>query len=79
MGYGEPGVSADRASVLTPLVEGLKDHVFGVGAEASVFLPKSKVLLGFRAVPEFGAVNRTQGWTLMMTLGYQAKSLMKAP
>jgi hypothetical protein len=31
------------------------------------------------AIPEFGAVNRTQGWTLMSTLGYQAKLLVKAP
>ena len=53
--------------------------MFGVGAEASVFLPKPKLLLGFRAVPEFGAINRTQGLTLMVTLGYQAKLFAKAP
>jgi hypothetical protein len=34
-------------------------------------------LLGVRAIPEFGAVNRTQGLTLMVTLGYQAKLLVK--
>jgi hypothetical protein len=77
--YAQFKVTSDSASVLTPLLEGRKDHVFGVGAEASVFLPKPKLLLGFRAIPEFGAVNRTQGWTLMATLGYQAKLLVKAP
>jgi hypothetical protein len=77
--YGQFKVTGDEASVLTPLVEGKRDHVFGVGAEASVFLPKPKLLIGFRAVPEFGAVNRTQGLTLMVTLGYQAKLFGKAP
>ena len=77
--YTQFKVTSDFASVLTPLIEGKKDHVFGIGGEASVFLPKPKLLLGFRAVPEFGAVNRTQGLTLMVTLGYQAKLLVKAP
>jgi hypothetical protein len=36
-------------------------------------------LLGVRAIPEFGAVNRNQGLTLMVTLGYEAKLLVKAP
>jgi len=30
-------------------------------------------------VPEFGAVNRTQSVTWVLTIGYQAKSLVKAP
>jgi len=77
--YAQFKVTGDTAGILTPLIEGKKDHVFGIGAEASVFLPKPKLLLGFRAVPEFGAVNRTQGWTLVATIGYQAKSLAKVP
>jgi hypothetical protein len=77
--YAQFKVTGDTASVLTPSLAERKDHVFGVGVEANVFLPKPKLLLGIRAVPEFGAVNRTQGLTLMVTLGYQAKLLMKAP
>jgi hypothetical protein len=77
--YSQYKVTGDIASVLTPLLAGRKDHVFGVGVEANVFLSKPKLLLGIRAVPEFGAVNRTQGLTLMVTLGYQAKLLVKAP
>lgn len=77
--YAQFKVTGDRASVLTPLLQDRKDHVFGIGAEASVFLPKPKLLLGFRAIPEFGAVNRTQGWTLMATIGYQAKLFVKTP
>jgi hypothetical protein len=30
-------------------------------------------------VPEFGARTRTQGWTFVLTVAYQAKSLVKAP
>jgi hypothetical protein len=40
---------------------------------------RRRLLLGLRIVPEFGAINRTQGCTYVLTLGYQAKSLMKPP
>jgi len=46
---------------------------------ANIFLPKPRLLLGARVVPEFGARNRTQGLTVMITLGYQAKLLVRAP
>jgi hypothetical protein len=61
------------------LLGGIKDHVFGVGLEGDVFLPKARLLLGLRVVPEFGARNRTQGVTILATIGYQAKSLAKQP
>ncbi len=61
------------------LFEGSKDHVFGVGLEGNVFLPKQKFLLGLRVVPEFGAEDRTQGWSFMLTLAYQAKSFVRMP
>lgn len=77
--YGQFKVTADSASIGNTLLQNRKDHVGGIGGEVSVFLPKSKLLLGLRVVPEFGAINRTQGVTYMLTLGYQAKSLMKAP
>ena len=76
--YTQTKVTSDFAGIATPLVEGRKDHVFGVGAEGSVFLPKPRLLLDLRVVPEFGAVNRTQGVTVVVTLGYQAKFLAKA-
>ena len=50
-----------------------------IGGEASIFLPKPKVLIDVRVIPEFGAANRTEGFTFMVTLGYQARSLIKAP
>jgi hypothetical protein len=77
--YAQVKASDDSGPLGTPLLAGRGDHVFGIGAEASVFLPKPKVLVGFRFVPEFGAINRTEGYTFMVTLGWQAKSLVKLP
>jgi len=79
--YGQFKVTSDRGSgpLGSALVAGVKDRVFGVGVEANIFLPKARLLLGARVVPEFGARNRTQGLTVMITLGYQAKLLVRAP
>jgi hypothetical protein len=77
--YGQFKVSSDSGPLGTFLFENRKDHVFGIGGEANVFLPKPKLLVGLRIIPEFGAVNRTEGFTFMVTLGYQAKSLLKTP
>jgi hypothetical protein len=77
--YAQFKVTSDSGPLGTPLLEGKKDHVYGVGLEGSVFLPKPKLLLGLRFVPELGAINRTEGYTFMLTLAYQAKSLMKMP
>ena len=54
----------------------VKDHVFGVGLEGSLFLPKPKLFVSLRVVPEFGAIDRTQGWTFLVSLAYEAKSLV---
>jgi hypothetical protein len=77
--YGQFKVSSDSGPLGTFGFETRKDRVFGIGGEANVFLPKSKLLIGLRVIPEFGAVNRTEGFTFMLTLGYQAKSLAKSP
>jgi hypothetical protein len=53
--------------------------VYGIGGEASIFLPKPKLLIDARVVPEFGARNRTQGLTFLISLGWQVKSLAKTP
>jgi hypothetical protein len=79
--YAQFKVSADQAggSVADPLLAGRKDRVFGVGVEGSLFLPKAKLLLGLRFIPEFGARNRAQGYTFLLSIGYEAKSLVKMP
>jgi hypothetical protein len=79
--YAQFKVTADQGSgpVADVLLAGRKDRVYGVGVEGSLFLPKSKLLLGLRFVPEFGARNRPQGYTFLLTIGYEAKSLAKVP
>ena len=79
--YGQFKTTADTGSgpLVNELLAGRKDRVFGVGVEGNVFLPKAKLLLGLRVVPEFGARNRTQGVTFMLSLAYQAKLLVKMP
>ena len=67
-------VTSDQAGVLTPLVENRKDRVFAAGVEGSFIFPKTGWIVGLRAEPEFGARNRTQGWTFMLTTAYQLKS-----
>jgi hypothetical protein len=63
----------------TRLFDDRKDRGVGIGGEASRCLPKPKVLIDVRVIPEFGAVNRTEGLTFMVTLAYQARSLVKVP
>jgi len=77
--YAQFKVSSDTGSgpLADELLAGKKDHVFGVGAEGSLFLPKPELLLDLRVVPEFEAHNRTQGWTFVFTVAYQAKSFAK--
>jgi hypothetical protein len=79
--YAQLKVSADGGigPVADRLVAGRKDRVFGLGVEGSIFLPKPRLVLGLRFVPEFGARNRPQGYTFMLTVAYEAKSLVKMP
>ena len=57
--YTQVKASADSSGLGLGFLQDRKDHVFGIGVEGSVFLPKQKLLLGLRYVPEFGAINRT--------------------
>jgi hypothetical protein len=79
--YGQFKVTADQGTgpIADQLLAGRKDRVFGAGVEGSIFLPKPRLLVDLRVVPEFGARNRTQGLTFLLTLAWQAKSLAKAP
>ena len=77
--YGQFKVSGDTGAgpAATAVLEQAKDRVFGVGGEASALFPKSKLFLDLRVVPEFGARDRTQGITFLVSIAYQVKSLMK--
>ena len=77
--YGQFKVTGDTGSgqATTTLLAGNKDRVFGIGGEVNVFLPKAKLLPGVRVLPELGARNRTQGLAVLVTAGYQVKSLIE--
>jgi len=77
--YAQLKVTRDTGPSGTPLISGSKDRVFGVGVEGNIFLPKPKLFLGLRVVPEFEARNRTQGVTILLTAGWSFKSFVKAP
>jgi hypothetical protein len=75
--YGQFKVTSDEGGQLTPLLEGRKDRVYGLGPEVTMIIPQSRLVFGLRVEPEFGARNRTQGWTIMFTGAYELKSLSK--
>ena len=77
--YGQLKVTADKVGTASGLLADDKDRVFGVGLEANVIVPKSSMVYGLRIEPEFGARNRTQGWTFLLTVAYELKSLVKTP
>ena len=75
--YAQFKVTSDKASVASNLLEGDKDRAYAVGLEANVIVPKTSMVYGLRVEPEFGARNRTQGWTFLFTIAYELKSLVK--
>jgi hypothetical protein len=78
--YAQFKVTDDTGpGAVTPLLAGKRDRVYGVGLEGNVILPANGLVLGLRVEPEFGARNRTQGWTFLLSVAYELKSLMKAP
>ncbi|WP_276484085.1 SphA family protein [Paraflavitalea pollutisoli] len=52
-----------------------KDHVYGLGAEANIFIPKIRSSILVRWIGEMGASNRTQGNSFFITLAPYTKFL----
>ena len=78
--YGQFKVTSDQGPLGSDLLfEGKKDHVFGTGLAGSLFFRKARMFVGLRVLPEFGAIDRPQGWTFMLSLAYEAKSLVSMP
>ena len=75
--YAQFKVTGDSGSDIPPPLQGLKDRVFGLGPEFNVFFPKPQLTLVFRYEPEFGARNRSQGQTVVISIVWVAKSLVK--
>jgi hypothetical protein len=76
-GYAQFKMTADSGSDIPVPLRGFKDRVFALGPEINTFLPKPRLTLLFRYEPEFGARNRTQGQTILFSIVWVAKSLVK--
>jgi hypothetical protein len=77
VGYAQFKVTGDSGSDIPPLLEGLKDRVFALGPEFNVYIPKPRLTLLARYEPEFGARTRTQGQTIVFSVVWVTKSLLK--
>jgi hypothetical protein len=76
-GYAQFKVTGDSGSDIPPPLQGLKDRVFALGPEFNIYIPKPRLTLLARYEPEFGARNRTQGQTIVFSVVWVAKSLLK--
>jgi len=76
-GYAQWKVTGDSGSDIPPALQGLKDHVFALGPEFNIFLPAPRLTFVVRYEPEFGAHDRTQGHTVVFSVIWVAKSLVK--
>jgi hypothetical protein len=77
--YAQFKVTGDSGSDIPPPLRGFEDRVFGLGPEFNVFIPKPRLTLLARYEPEFGARDRTQGQTIIFSIVWMAKSLVKIP
>jgi hypothetical protein len=78
-GYAQFKITGDSGSDIPPSLRGFKDRVFALGPEFNIFIPKPRLTFLVRYEPEFGARNRTQGQTVVFSIVWVAKSLMKQP
>jgi hypothetical protein len=76
-GYAQFKITSDNGPGVPVLLRGLKDRVFGLGPEFNIFMPGPRLTFLIRYEPEFGARNRTQGHTVVISLVWVAKSLVR--
>jgi hypothetical protein len=76
-GYAQFKVTGDSGSDIPPLLQGLKDRVFALGPEFNIYVPKPRLTFLVRYEPEFAARNRTQGQTIVFSIAWVAKSLVR--
>jgi hypothetical protein len=73
--YWQFKATGDEGPLLTPLLAGRRDRAIALGWEVSAAIPASKMALGFRALSEFGARNRPEGWTFLLSAAYVLEPL----
>ena len=77
-GYSQWKFTHDSGSDISPPLRGFRDYVFALGPEFNIFLPAPRLTFLVRYEPEFGAHVRTQGHTIVFSVAWVAKSLIKA-
>jgi hypothetical protein len=77
--YAQFKVTGDSGSDIPPALRGFKDRVFGIGPEFNIYIPKPRLTMLVRYEPEFGARDRSQGQTVIFSIAWVAKSLVKIP
>ncbi len=68
VGYAEFQLANDSGTAAPPPALRFKDRVFAMGPEFGVIFPQKKFNFLVRALPEFGARSRTQGFTLVVAV-----------
>lgn len=76
-GYAQWKITNDSGSQIPPALLGFRDRVFALGPEFNIYLPGPRLTLLARYEPEFGARVRTQGQTIIFSIVWTAKSLVK--
>lgn len=75
--YGQFKVSDDNIPIGPRVFTGKRDRVWAGGLEGMIFHPKIRTSIDFRWLHEFGAHNRFEGDTYLLTIGYMIKSYQK--
>ncbi len=75
--YAQFKLSDDKIPVANQIFTGDKDHIYGLGLEASVMYPKTFTTLSARWLGELGAKNRFEGNTFMITIAQPVKFFTK--
>jgi hypothetical protein len=78
-GYSQFKITGDSGSDIPVPLQGLKDRVFALGPEFNTYIPKPRLTFLVRYEPEFAARNRLDGQTILISVAWVAKSLMKHP
>jgi len=78
-GYAQFKVTGDSGSDIPPALRGFEDRVFALGPEFNIYIPKPRLTFLVRYEPEFAARVRTQGQTVVFTIGWVVKSFEKPP
>jgi hypothetical protein len=78
-GYSQFKITGDSGSDIPVPLRGLKDRVFALGPEFNMYIPGTRLSLLARYEPEFGGRNRLQGQTIIISIVWVAKSLVKEP